>query len=51
MPEINRMCIVVASEMTVTEFLLGHLRALAKAYDVTVVANTGNHDFLKKTGI
>jgi len=51
MPEINRICIVVASEMTVTAFLMGHLRAMAERYDVTVVANTGNHDFLKQQGL
>jgi len=30
---------------------MGHLRALAEAYDVTVVANTGNHDFLRQRGL
>jgi len=51
MRKLERICLVVASEMTVTAFLMGHLRALAEKYDVTVVANTGNHAFLKQRGL
>ena len=44
-------CLVVASEMTVTAFLLSHLRALSKKYDVSVVANTQNPDFPGQYGL
>jgi len=44
-------CLIVASEMTVTAFLMGHLRALAETYDVTVVAHTDNVDFLRQRGL
>ncbi|MGE5243065.1 MAG: sugar transferase, partial [Betaproteobacteria bacterium] len=38
----RRICMVVASEMTVRAFLAPHLRAMQRLYDVTVVANTTN---------
>lgn len=43
---IRRICIVVASEMTVKAFLLEHLRQLSGRYELTLVANTRDRDFL-----
>ncbi len=37
--------------MTVTAFLIAQVRVLAEKYDVTVIVNTDNIDFLKKWGL
>jgi lipopolysaccharide/colanic/teichoic acid biosynthesis glycosyltransferase/UDP-N-acetylglucosamine:LPS N-acetylglucosamine transferase len=47
----RRVCMVVASEMTVRVFLVPHLRALQSRYDVTVVVNTANGALLKELGV
>jgi len=46
----RKICIVVASEITVRAFLAGHLRALAGRFEVTVVVNTTNPAFLDDLG-
>ena len=46
-----RICLVVASEITVRAFLLGHLRALSERYEVSVVVNTDNPAFLDEYGL
>lgn len=38
----TRLCYVVASEMTVNAFLLDHIRAATKRFDVSVVANAAS---------
>jgi lipopolysaccharide/colanic/teichoic acid biosynthesis glycosyltransferase/glycosyltransferase involved in cell wall biosynthesis len=38
----RRICVVVASEMTVRAFLVRQLRAMQSDYDLTVVVNTAN---------
>lgn len=40
-------CFVVASEMTAKSFLISHLRVLTGIYEVSVVANTSDRNFLK----
>src|SRR6478736_3457585 len=50
-PTRRRICLVVASEMTVRAFLVPHLRAMQDRYDVTVVANSGNPHLLDELGI
>ena len=47
----KRVCLVVATDMTIKAFLLDHLRALAARYDVTVVANTKDLAFLRRHGL
>jgi glycosyltransferase involved in cell wall biosynthesis len=47
----KKICVVVSSDLTVKAFLLNHLRALSKRYEVTVVANTAKKEFLKQFGI
>ncbi len=47
----RKICFVVASELTATAFLLDHISALSRLYDVTVAANTRSTDFLSKYGI
>jgi len=46
-----RLCFVVASDMTAKAFLLDHLRALSKCFDVTLVLNTKAPDLLADSGI
>ena len=46
-----RMCYVVSSEMTVAAFLQGHIRAAAERYDLSVVVNTTNENFLRDLGL
>jgi glycosyltransferase involved in cell wall biosynthesis len=47
----TRTCLVVSSLITAEVFLLDQLAALSSAYDVTLVANTDQHDFLARHGI
>lgn len=47
----KKICFVATVEFAVTAFLLNHLRALSKIYDVTVVVNTNNPYFLHEQGI
>lgn len=42
---------MLSSELGVKAFLLGHLRSLCQVYDVTILVNTSNPDFLKALGI
>lgn len=46
----RKACWVVSSPLTVQASLLGHLEALARRYDVTVVANTESFEFLEPLG-
>lgn len=47
MSEIKKICIIVSSgEKTMKWFLLDHIRALSYKYDVTVMANTNNFEFI-----
>jgi len=43
--KIEKICLVVTSEMTVTAFLKQHIMALSKIYHVTLVMNTDIADF------
>ena len=47
----KKICFVLTAEFAVKAFLLGHLRALSKYYDVTVIVNTNNPSFLAEQGI
>jgi lipopolysaccharide/colanic/teichoic acid biosynthesis glycosyltransferase/glycosyltransferase involved in cell wall biosynthesis len=47
----RRICVVVASEMTVRAFLVRQLRAMQSEYDLTVVVNTANVALLHELGI
>jgi lipopolysaccharide/colanic/teichoic acid biosynthesis glycosyltransferase/glycosyltransferase involved in cell wall biosynthesis len=47
----RRICVVVASEMTVRAFLVRQLRAMQSVYDLTVVVNTANVALLHELGI
>lgn len=44
-------CFVLTTELTAKAFLLSHLRALSENYNVTVVTNTENSNFLLEEGI
>lgn len=44
-------CYVVSSEITVSAFLREHIRHAGARYDVTVVINTGNPEFLAALGL
>ncbi|PIO89056.1 MAG: glycosyltransferase family 1 protein [Zetaproteobacteria bacterium CG06_land_8_20_14_3_00_59_53] len=47
----RKICVVAASEITIRAFLAGHLRALSRRYDVSVVVNAENPDFLAGSGV
>lgn len=51
MNQLKKICFVTTVELTVTAFLLEHLKALVKLYDVTVITNTRNVNFLALHGI
>jgi glycosyltransferase involved in cell wall biosynthesis len=42
----KKICLVVASPLTIKFFLMGHIARLGKEYDLTVITNTDDPDFL-----
>ena len=48
---LQKLCLVVASEMTVKAFLREQIIALSEQYDVTLVVNTQQTDFAEKNGL
>ncbi|MEQ1599430.1 MAG: glycosyltransferase [Methylotenera sp.] len=46
-----QICFVLTAEFAVKAFLLNHLRALSEFYEVTVIVNTNNPNFLVEQGI
>ena len=42
---------VVGTEFAVKVFLLTHLNKLSKYFDITVIVNTKNSNFLKQSGL
>ncbi|MDR3392582.1 MAG: glycosyltransferase family 4 protein [Sulfuriferula sp.] len=46
-----KICFITASELTVRWFLLDQLTALSRHYDVTLIVNTDNPEFLNDTGM
>ena len=47
----KKICFVVTVEFVVKAFLLNHLRALSKYYEITLIVNTNNPNFLAEQGI
>ena len=47
----RKVCMVVASEMTLRTFLVGQLVAMQARYDLTVVVNTANSAILEDLGV
>lgn len=47
----GRVCVVVAAEATARAFLVPHLRRLQRDFDLTVVAHTGDTEFLRPLGV
>lgn len=47
----QRLCIVATVDLPIKFFMLPHLRALQRFYDITVMLDTDNPDFLKEYGI
>jgi len=47
----KRIAFVVSAEGTAKVFLIGHLRALAVHYDVALIADTSNPDYLRSLGV
>jgi glycosyltransferase involved in cell wall biosynthesis len=47
----KRLCVVTTAELIVNFFLRDHLRALSDRYDVTLVVDTDDRDFLRRQGI
>ena len=47
----RKICFVITAEFAVNAFMLNHLRALSKIYDVTLIVNTKNTNFLLEKGI
>jgi glycosyltransferase involved in cell wall biosynthesis len=46
-----KICFVTAAESTIKVFLVDHFFAMAAKYDITVITNTDNTDFLKLSGL
>ena len=47
----SKICFITAAEITVKVFLVNHLKTLSTQYDISVVTNTNNLDFLKPFGL
>ncbi len=46
-----KICFVATADVAIISFLAHHLRQLAKLYDLTIITNTNNSDFLSQIGI
>lgn len=44
--EKSKICFIVTIEMVINMFLINHIRSLSKFYDITVIVNTSNPDFI-----
>ena len=42
---------MATADVAIISFLAHHLRQLAKLYDLTIITNTNNTDFLSQIGI
>ena len=51
MKSLKKICFIATSEITINAFLLGHLRRLSKHYNITVITNTKNINFLNEQNI
>lgn len=47
----KKICFIVTAEFVVKAFLLNHLYALSKIYEVTLIVNTSNPNFLLERGV
>ncbi len=47
----KKICFVLTTDFAVKAFLLNHLSALSSFYEVTVIVNTNNLNFLEKNGV
>ena len=47
----KKICFVLTAELAAKAFLLNHLRALSGFYEVTVIVNTNNPNFLKEQSV
>lgn len=47
----KKICLVIASPLTIRFFLLGHIQMLAKEYDLTVITNTEDVHFLDSLNV
>ena len=47
----RKLCFLATAEFAVNAFLINHLRILATEFDITLILNTENINFLKKHGI
>jgi glycosyltransferase involved in cell wall biosynthesis len=47
----KKFCLVATFEMPIKAFFLDHIKAMRSKYDITVVVNTTNTNFLKSVGI
>jgi glycosyltransferase involved in cell wall biosynthesis len=48
---VKRLCVITTAELIVNFFLRDHLRALSKRYELTLVVDTDDPDFLRRQGI
>lgn len=46
-----KICFVATTDVAIISFLAHHLRQLAKLYDLTIITNINNSDFLSQIGI
>jgi len=47
----KKICFILTTDIAVKAFLLNHLRALSKMYEISVIVGTEDPDFLAKLGI
>ncbi len=47
----KRICFVTAAEITIKAFMIDHIRSLSLHYDIIVVTNTDNPQFLQQFGL
>jgi glycosyltransferase involved in cell wall biosynthesis len=47
----KKICFVITAEFVVNSFLINHLKALSVNYEITVLVNTNNPNFLSELGV
>lgn len=43
----KKICFITATDVTIKAFMINHLRKLSKIYEITIITNTDNKNFLK----
>jgi ABC-type dipeptide/oligopeptide/nickel transport system ATPase subunit len=49
--KVKKICFITAIDGTIKAFMINHLRELSKMYEITIITNTDDKNFLKSYNI